>query len=298
MAKIDWNTLKSSRKYGRIFNIGLNSTSLSRVLAFVRDSLGRNRKFSIVTPNPEIILAAKGDKNLAEAINKASLAIPDGIGLSQAARFLSLPAPRNVLFRAPVCFFQGLWVGLATFLARSWVQEVLPTIKGRKLFLELLKLANKKGWRGFFLGGEKGEARGAGEKLRRSFKRVRIAFSQGPILDACARPKRENDKEIEKNVLREINEFKPDILFVGFGASKQEKWLMRWLVSLDVGGAMVVGGTFRYFSGDAKLPPAWMEDFGLEWVWRLIIEPWRLRRVLTAFPIFPLRVFFYKLNTP
>lgn len=289
---------KTERKYDKILNVELNSTSMTKVLAFVRDSLGRRKKFSIVTPNPEIILAAGGDKDLADAINKASLAIPDGIGLSQAARFLSLPAPRNILFRAPVCFLQGLWVGLATFLARNWVQEALPIIKGRKLFMELIKLANKKGWRVFFLGGEKGEARGAGERLRRSFKRLRIAYFQGPMLNADAVPVGEADRDIQRESVEQINEFKPDILFVGFGASKQEKWLMKWLVSLDVGGAMVVGGTFRYFSGDAELPPEWMEEYGLEWVWRLITEPWRIKRVLTAFPIFPLKVFWYKLNTP
>ncbi|MBI2066251.1 WecB/TagA/CpsF family glycosyltransferase [Candidatus Woesebacteria bacterium] len=298
MKNIDFLGLRTERKYAQIFNVGLNSTSVNKVLVFVRDSLGRNRKFSIVTPNPEIILAAQGDKDLADAISKASLVIPDGIGLSQAARFLSLPAPKNTLLRIPVCFLQGLWVGLSTFLARNWVQEALPTIKGRKLFMELIKLANKKGWRVFFLGGEKGEAKGAGEKLRRSFKRVRIAYSQGPMLNADARPKKKEDKEIERNVLREINEFKPDILFVAFGASKQEKWLMKWLGSIEVGGAMAVGGTFRYFSGDAKLPPTWMEEFGLEWVWRLITEPWRVKRVLTAFPAFPLKVFLSKLNTP
>ena len=148
------------------------------------------------------------------------------------------------------------------------------------------------------MGGEKGEARGAGEKLRRSFKRVRIAYFQGPMLNADAVPAREADKDIQRDAIEQINGFKPDILFVGFGASKQEKWLMKWLASLDVGGGMVVGGTFRYFSGDAKLPPIWMEEFGLEWAWRLITEPWRIKRVLTAFPIFPLKVFWYKLNTP
>lgn len=298
MLNIDFLYPKTERKYDKIFNIGLNSTSMTKVLTFVRDSLGRKKKFSIVTPNPEIILAAEGDKDLARAINKASLAISDGIGLSQAARFLSLPAPRNILFRAPVCFLQGLWVGLATFLARSWVQEALPIIKGRKLFMELIKLSNKKGWKVFFLGGEKGEARGAGERLRRSFKRLRIAYFQGPMLNADAVPAMEADKDIQRDAIEQINEFKPDILFVGFGALKQEKWLMKWLASLDVGGGMVVGGTFRYFSGDAKLPPTWMEEFGLEWVWRLITEPWRIKRVLTAFPVFPLRVLLYKLNTP
>lgn len=298
MKNSDFLDLRTERKYDKIFNIGLNSTSVAKVLVFVRARLGRKRKFSIVTPNPEIILAAQEDKSLAEAINKANLAIPDGIGLSQAARFLSLPAPKNILLRTFVCLFQGLWVGLGTFLWRSWIREALPTIKGRRLFIELIKLSNKKRWKVFFLGGERGEARGAGEKLRRSFKRVRIAYSQGPMLNADTRPATKADRDIESYALKQINEFKPEILFIGFGAPEQEKWLMKWLQSLDIGGGMVVGGTFRYFSGDAKLPPAWMEEFGLEWFWRLITEPWRLKRILTAFPIFPLKVFFYKLNTP
>lgn len=291
-------TLKSDRKYAAIFNVGLDSTSREKVLTLVRDSLARKRKFSIVTPNPEIILASKEDKNLAEAINKASLAIPDGVGLSQAARFLNLPAPKNILFRFGVCLFQGLWVGLATFWDRRWLEEVLPTLKGRELFLDLVKLANKKGWRVFFLGGETGEAKGAGEKIRRSLKSVRIAYASGPRLNNAAIPVTQADKEMEKEVVREINGFRPQLLFVGFGAPRQEKWLGKWLSSLEIGGGMVVGGTFKYISGQAKLPPKWMQELGLEWTWRGISEPWRLKRVLTAFPIFPLKVFWYKLNTP
>ncbi|MBI4153402.1 WecB/TagA/CpsF family glycosyltransferase [Candidatus Woesebacteria bacterium] len=260
--------------------------------------MARNSKFSIFTPNPEIVLAAEGDKNLKEALKKASLAIPDGVGLSQAARFLSLPAPKNIILRVLTCFIQGLWVGLATFFAREWLQEALPIIKGRELFMDLIKLSNKKGWRVFFLGGKGEEAKGAGEKLGRSYKRVRIAYAQGPMLNSEAKPVRQKDKDNESYVIEQINEFKPHILFVGFGAPEQEKWLIKWLPSLDIGGGMVVGGTFRYISGQAKLPPGWMEEFGLEWVYRLIREPWRIKRVLTAFPVFPLKVFFYKLNTP
>lgn len=298
MKNSQFSNTKTDRKYGGIFNIGLNSTSRAKVLAFLRNSLARKRKFSIVTPNPEIILAAQGDKNLKEALNKASLAIPDGVGLSQAARFLSLAAPKNIILRVLICFIQGLWVGLATFFAREWVYGALPTIKGRELFMDLIRLSNKKGWRVFFLGGKGEEAKGAGERLRRSYKRVRIAYAQGPILSKEAKPVREKDKGKESYAIEQINEFKPHILFVGFGAAKQEKWLVKRLPTLDIGGGMVVGGTFRYFSGDVKLPPAWMEEFGLEWVWRLITEPWRIKRVFTAFPVFPLRVFLYKLNTP
>lgn len=296
MKNLDFDTGITERKYGKIFNIGLNSTSKEKVLTFVRDCLARKAKFSIVTPNPEIILAAQGDKNLKEALNKASLAIPDGVGLSQAARFLSLPAPKNIILRVLICFIQGLWVGLATFLARSWVQEALPTIKGRQLFMEVIKLANKKGWRVFFFGGEHGEARASAERLQRSLKRIKIAHAAGPGVDNSGKARTEIDAVIEKDCIRQINEFNPHILFVAFNTPKQEKWLFKWLPSLNIGGGMVVGGTFRYISGQAKLPPKWMEEYGLEWVWRLIREPWRVKRVLTAFPVFPAKVFLFRLR--
>jgi len=298
MKKTQKNSNGFSHKDGKILKVGLNSTTKVGVLAFVRDSIARKAKFSIVTPNPEIILMAQNDRGLAQSLEKASLAIPDGIGLAQAARFLSLPAPRNILLRIPVCFVQGLAVGLATFIARDWLLDCLPVIKGRELFMELVKLANKKGWRIFFLGGESGEAKGAGEKLRRSFKGARIAYSAGPMLDNEAKPKTQGDKAAEIYSLRQINEFRPHLLFVALEAPKQEKWLTKWLGTLDIGGGMVVGGTFRYISGQAKLPPRWMENLDLEWLWRLMTEPRRLKRVLTAFPIFPLKVFFHKLNTP
>lgn len=288
----------SSRKDGKILNVGLNSTSKVRVLAFVRDSLAHKAKFSIVTPNPELVLLAERDVSLVKSLQKASLAIPDGIGLAQAARFLSLAAPRNPFLRIPVCFIQGLWVGLATFIDRDWLLDFLPVIKGRDLFMELMKLANKKGWRVFFLGGESGEAKVAGEKLRRSLKSARIAYAAGPMLDSEGRPKTLKDKTAEIYSIRQINEFKPHLLFVAFNAPKQEKWLIKWLPNLEIGGGMVVGGTFRYISGQSKLPPKWIESLGLEWAWRLLTEPRRIKRVLRAFPVFPLKVFLYKLNTP
>jgi N-acetylglucosaminyldiphosphoundecaprenol N-acetyl-beta-D-mannosaminyltransferase len=83
---------------------------------------------------------------------------------------------------------------------------------------------------------------------------------------------------------------------VAFNNPKQEIWIYKNLKSLTVGGAMAVGGTFRYIAGLSKLPSAWMEKAGLEWLYRLITEPYRLRRVLNAFPVFPLRVFLYKVT--
>jgi N-acetylglucosaminyldiphosphoundecaprenol N-acetyl-beta-D-mannosaminyltransferase len=286
---------KSFGKVGQIFNTGLNSTSLTKVLAFVRDSLTRGYEFWLSTPNPEIILAARRDKELQKALADADLSIPDGIGLAQAAKFLALPAPANRIVRLPVLLFQGAAVGLATFINREWLFSSLRIIKGRKLFIELVKLASKKRWKIFLLGGGPGVARRAGLNFRKTFKRVRIAYFAGPRLDRQGNPVSEVEKEVERQAIAQINEFQPQLLFVAFGAPKQEKWVFKHLSQLNIGGAMVIGGAIDYLAGEADLPPKWAEEAGLEWLWRLVKQPWRVKRILTAFPVFPLKVFWSKL---
>jgi len=283
------------RKYGKILGINVSSTSNAKVLAFVRSSLINKRKFYIVTPNPEIVLAAQKDKKLAEIINNSTLAIADGVGLSQAAKFLSMPSPKNIILRFPICFFQGLWVGLATFFDKKWLFEELRPIKGRELFIELVRLANKKHWKIYLLGGKSKEAEFAAKRLRVNYKGIKIDYSNGPILDITGKPINNFEREKEKETLKKINGYSPELLFVGFGAPKQEKWLYRWLSKLNIGGGMVVGG-LSYVSGAGRLPPKWMEESGLEWIWRLLTQPQRIRRILNAWPIFPLTVFWYKVN--
>jgi len=153
----------------------------------------------------------------------------------------------------------------------------LNIIKGRELFLELIALAQKKNWKVFFVGGK-------------GIKNV----TAGPMLDKNGEPESERDKEIEIELVEKINRARPDLLFVGFGAPKQEKWIHKWLPKLEVGGAMAVGGTFDYVFGKAKLPPAWIGKAGLEWFWRALHEPKRVLRILNAVIIFPLEVFWYK----
>ena len=284
-----------SRKQAKILGIKLDSTSKARVLGFVRT---QHKKFLIVTLNPEIVMRAQEDRKLAGILNSADLVLPDGTGLAQAAKFLGLPNSENVFFRPIILFLQGIIIGLATFFKRDWLFHSFNLIKGRELFLELCKLANKKRWRVFLLGGENGVADETKQVLKRNLKRIEIEALDGPMLNLAANPVSKKDKKIEDQTVSVINKFKPHLLFVAFGAPKQEKWLSKWLPKLNIGGAMVVGGAFNYIAGHSKLPPAWIEEIGLEWTWRLIAEPWRLRRVLRAFPAFPLRVFWFKLNTP
>lgn len=287
-------TDKIDRKQAKILGIKLSSTSKAQVLRFVRT---RPKKFLILTPNPEIVIRAQKDRKLAEILNSADFALPDGIGLAQAAKFLALPAPKPRVARALVLLVQGASVGLATFFHREWLTGRLAPIKGRELFLDLCKLANKKGWRVFFLGGKDGVADKARQALKHNLKRIEIEALDGPMLNLAANPVSEKDKKRENQAVSAINKFKPHFLFVAFGAPKQEKWLSKWLPKLNVGGAIVVGGAFDYLSGRTQLPPAWTERLGLEWLWRLVRQPWRLKRILIAFPLFPLKIFWSKLNT-
>ena len=290
-------TQNNIRKYGNILGIDIDSTTAPRVLAMVRAHIATGRKFYIVTPNPEIVLKAQKDNKLKEVINKASISLPDGIAIIHADKFLKMTAPKSKIIRWLICLIQGLFVGLTTFSNKKWLFSDLKLIKGRDVFMDLMHLANKKGWRVFFLGGKENEAELSAKNLEKSLKRVKLQFFAGPLLNFKGEPQTPEEEKIETEAVQKINSFKPHLLFVAFEAPKQEKWVFRWFPKLNIGGAMVVGGTFRYIAGKAPLPPKWTEESSLEWLWRLWTEPWRIRRIFNAIIIFPLKVFLYKLRS-
>ncbi len=248
------NNNEMSPNYVNILEIKVLSTTITSVLASVRENIAHNRRFSIMTPNPEIVLASTKNKELKEALDSSDFSVPDGVGLSYASKFL--------------------------------YGKSLNIIPGRILFEKLISLANKRGWKVFFLGGLNDEAERAAENLRLNYKNIRIeTFTKSKL-----------DESFQREAVKLINNFSPQLLFVAFGYPKQEIWIHKNLKSLNVGGAMTVGGTFRYIAGMSKLPPKWMEKTGLEWFWRLITEPQRLGRIINASIIFPLRVFVFKIT--
>lgn len=101
----------------------------------------------------------------------------------------------------------------------------------------------------------------------------------------------------ERDIIHEINRLKPDILMVGMGVPRQEKWIDRHLNELDVNLCWGVGAVFDWFSGYRKRAPKWMVNCGLEWLHRLYQQPKRLwKRYLVGNPIFIYRVLKYKIT--
>ncbi len=259
MNKISKKTGKKDQKIGQILGINIISTSTEEVLTRVNQYLSHNVKFYIVTPNPELVLMAQDNFDLKAALNASLLPIPDGVGLFYAFRWL--------------------------------YGKSLNIIPGRKLFMQLISFCSKDNRTVFLLGGQNGEAGLAAEELKKTYKNLKILSDQGPELNTKGEPVTEIDRKRQKDAIDKINKFAPDLLFLAFGNPKQEIWIHKNISDLKIGGAMTVGGTFRYVAGMSKLPPDWVEKAGLEWLWRLLTEPVRFRRVINASVIFPWRVF-------
>lgn len=292
---------KNVRKQAKILGVKIDSTPRKQLLRILRLNLVKRerskvklRPLFITTPNPEQIMRAQKDVKFAEILNSSDIAIPDTVGLMAASKFLNLPNPENKFIRLPALLFQGFFVGLSVLINPNWLSSEIMVIKGRELFVDLVKMANKKKWRVYFLGGENGASKKAAMTLETNYKSIKIKYSDGSMLNINGMPLKAKDAEIEKEVVKEINNFRPHILFVGFGAPKQEKWTYRWFQKLDIGATMVIGGTFDFISGKTKLPPKFIEKIGLEWLYRLLTGGQKLKRILIAFPLFPLRVFWEK----
>lgn len=305
-----------ARKTITILKIKISGTERSEVLKLAisetlrrasgAQSVSNLKPFYIVTPNPEIVNHAQKDQTLREILNSADLSLPDGIGIVAANKFLSLPTPRG---QAPiksgqvakfakllVCLGQAIKVGLSIPFNRKWLESDLKVLPGRVIFKELVKIAAEKNMRIFLLGSKPRIASQAAKNLYTKYHILNTKYSSGPLLNQDGTPVSQAEEKKDQEALKMINRFRPHFLFVAFGPPKQEKWVARNLNNLNCGVIMVIGGTLDYFAGRAPFPPKLFEKLGLEWLWRLITQPWRLKRILTAVIIFPLKVYWYKVT--
>jgi len=279
----------------KILSVRIDSTSTERVLRFIRVSLENSKKFFIFTPNPEQILRTQTDEVYAKILNSADISLPDGIGLIAAYKFLHLPTTHNLLLKPILYFAQGLGVGFSILFDRKWLTKELKVIRGRDFFIKLIELANKEKWRVFLLGDSLDSAKKAKIALEKNYLNIKLYEARGPDLDDDANFRTIKDESVHIDAMKRINKAAPQLLIIGFRAPVQEKWLYRYLPQLNIGGAMVVGGTFDYISGRKPLPPAWIADTGLEWLWRLLKGDQKAKRIINAFPKFALKIYLTKL---
>lgn len=253
-----------------ILGIKIDVVTFEQALRIMNNFVLLKKPSHIITVNPEYIMKAKDDLELKAISKNSDLSVPDGAGLIFVSKY---------------------------FLKNS----INERVAGADLFLALCKQAEKRRYPIFLLGGQSGVAGKTADVLKKMFPNIIISgtyagfpnFNSKKFMDF--RQLRMTDIKPSKNdpnleIVTEVRKAKPKILFVAYGAPKQEKFIARYKKILNVPVMIGVGGTFDFISGKAIRAPKWMQKLWLEWLWRLFHEPWRFDRIFTATVRFPLAV--------
>lgn len=194
----------------------------------------------VFTPNLLMLQACRRDAELRKLLCSADLSLPDGAGVLRLAKRHGTPLPERI---AGIDFGE-----------------------------DLLREAEKRGLRVFLLGGREGIALRASERLMRSHPRLRICGVQNGYFD--------REGEENQAILEHIRRRRTDILLVCLGFPLQERWILENRAALEgVQVAAGLGGSLDVWAGKVRRAPRPLRSMGLEWAWRMALEPRRLREL-------------------
>lgn len=253
-----------------VANLNISAVTKSEFLQQVKSLLASNEQTFITTPNSEFLFAALRSGELRDLFNSSDIALADGIAILWAERYLSWPL-RAQSFWGKVL---EAWVhivisGARILLTPKYLYKNIPQkITGADVFFDLVKLAAENNKSIFLVNDQLNSAQLTADLLRQQYPNLKVAVSQ----------KHKDDLTL----LEDIMQAAPDMLFIAYGQPRQEKWIKQHLPSLPVKIAMGVGGTFDYAAGVKRTPPSWIRNMGLEWLFRLVTQPRRWRRIIDA----------------
>ena len=233
----------------RMFGISVASVTLGEASEVFSEMARKKETRVIFTVNAEHIALMSANREFQKAYIEADFVLADGM---------------------PLVWFSRL------------IGERLPDrVTGSDLLPELCRMSEKKSLKVFFLGGTEDVTPKAIENLLKRFPRLNVVGFSTPRIDI------EGNEKINIDLVEMISQSGADILFVGFGAPKQEIWITKNQKKLKTGIVLAVGGTFDFLAGKTVRAPLWMQKSGLEWFWRLLHEPRRLwRRYLIGNALF------------
>lgn len=237
----------------RLLDIEIDNVDKAEALQRIDGLVAARVPSLVVTPNVDVMMSLQQDAEYRRIYGEAALVLTDGVPLLWAARFLGTP--------------------------------IREKLSGSDVFHDVCALAAARGYRLFFMGGREGAAAEAA--------RIMVARNPGLQVAGVLSPPFgfENDEREMAAVKKVLAEARPDILLLGLGSPKQEKWFDRYSRELGIPLTMGVGITFEYTAGMVPRAPRWMQAAGLEWSYRLWKEPRRLwRRYLVKDPGFFLLV--------
>jgi N-acetylglucosaminyldiphosphoundecaprenol N-acetyl-beta-D-mannosaminyltransferase len=239
--------LEAARTSSTLFDIPIELAQPAEMLRTITDWAGEGQTRRVMYVNAHVVNQSRELPELARALRSADLVYCDGYGVRLAARTLDMPVPHRMT--------GADWV---------WGVASLCEAQGKSLYL---------------LGADPLLARAAADRLRRWYPRLRIVGSHHGYAKLGS-PQNER-------VLEDIDATRPDIVLVGMGTPKQELWVDRYAEEISADVLWTVGALFDYIAGRVPRAPRWLADNGLEWIFRLAIEPHRMwRRYLLGNPAF------------
>jgi N-acetylglucosaminyldiphosphoundecaprenol N-acetyl-beta-D-mannosaminyltransferase len=238
-----------SRRSCDLLGIRIGNYDLEGLLAVATDTIEQRGRmpFTFACANPHSLVIAKSDVAFRFALQSCSAVVADGVGLTLAGRIVGA--------------------------------DVGPRITGTDFFIGMMSALNRRGGRVFFLGSTDAVLSRIRSFAQTDFPNVHLDMLSPPFGDW--------DDRANLQLLAQINAARPDILWIGMTAPKQEKWMRANLDHLDVPVIGAVGAVFDYYAKTVIRAPEWLCRFGLEWLYRLSREPRRLwKRTVISAPMF------------
>lgn len=214
-------------------------------------------KHVISTINAHSYCLAVDDNEFKNALENSDILLPDGIGIVWAIKFL--------------------------------YSKSIKKIAGYDLFMHVIKKINDENGSIFFLGASEETLKKIKHKLTKNYPKIKVEYFSPPF-------KEKFSNEDSLDMCKKVNEFKPDVLFVGMTAPKQEKWVNKHKDKLNANNICCIGAVFDFYSEKIKRPSEFWVNNGLEWFPRFLNEPKRLfKRNFISTPKFILETLSFKL---
>lgn len=231
-----------------VLGVGISAINMNLALGEIERWIVERERQYVCACSANDVMHCQRDRELRTILNRAGLATPDGMPL--------------------------VW------LARVQGFNQVSRVYGPDLTLAVCQLSTQKGYSNFFYGGAPGVAEKLAHALTRRFAGLKVVGTHSPEF----RPAKVLE---DPGVIEKINAAKPDIVWVGLGAPKQDWWVSQHRPALDAPVLIAVGAAFDFHTGRVPQAPRWMQANGLEWFFRLMQEPRRLwQRYLIGNPLF------------
>lgn len=250
-------------------------TELNHQIIEHTKSKSKKQPLIIFKPYVEFLALASHDQQIRKLLNSSDINAADSTAIQWASSYLyGQPTPRRG-------YFSILWSLLFRLQRPIWRNQIIPErMAGVDQTLPLLGLADQQNLKIAILGGPVDTAQ-TQQAIQSRFPGIQLKTWTG-----FYRPNKEHE------IVASIAKFAPDILFCAMGFPKQEKFIVKYQAQLKSKVVIGEGGSFDYdqLGGGIKRAPLWMRKIGLEWVWRLALQPSRLRRQM-AIPYFIKKVY-------